>query len=101
MSTDLATRARCYRPLPDVTAGEPHPNLYLEYAPRWMRPFDYYCYNADVLAQASDVRRQLLGHDFGSIEDGDLGYQQPRDRDVPLRDWLLERGLDVPALVGD
>lgn len=76
-------------------------NLYLEYAPRWMRPFDYHWYDGTVLDGAGPVRKQLLGYDFSSIEDGDLGYQQPRDVDVPLRSWLSERGWDVPPLVGD
>ena len=69
-------------------------NLYLEYAPRWMRPFDYYFYDDEVYASSSPVRKQLLGYDFSDIEDGGLGYQQGRDElDMPLRAWLLQRGV--------
>jgi ectoine hydroxylase len=69
-------------------------NLYLEYAPRWMRPFDYYFYDEEVYARSSPVRKQLLGYDFSDIEDGGLGYQQGRDEiDMPLRAWLLARGV--------
>lgn len=82
-------------------SGQPRKNIYMEYCPRWLRPFDYRAYGDDVLAGASAVRRQLLGDDFTSIEDGDLGYQQPSPADVPLKGWMAERGWDVPALVGD
>jgi ectoine hydroxylase len=69
-------------------------NLYLEYAPRWMRPFDYYFYPEEVYERSSDVRKQLLGFDFSDIEDGGLGYQQGRDEiDMPLRAWLTQRGI--------
>jgi ectoine hydroxylase len=77
-------------------------NLYIEYAPRWMRPFDYYRYDEEFLSGASDVRKQLLGFDFTDITDGGLGYQQPSEVDIPLRSWLAERGLrDIPLTVPD
>jgi ectoine hydroxylase len=77
-------------------------NLYIEYAPRWMRPFDYYRYDEEFLDGASDVRKQLLGFDFTDILDGGLGYQQPSEVDIPLRAWLADRGLtDVPLIVPD
>lgn len=82
-------------------SSQPRKNIYMEYCPRWVRPFDYRAYGDDLLEGASDVRRQLLGHDFTSIEDGDLGYQQPSPVDAPLKGWMAERGWDVPALVGD
>jgi ectoine hydroxylase-related dioxygenase (phytanoyl-CoA dioxygenase family) len=73
-------------------------NLYL-YAPRWMRPFDYYSYGPDVIASASPVRQQLLGHDFSDISDGGLGYFNGAPEDNPLKAWLADRGLPhVPAL---
>jgi ectoine hydroxylase len=76
-------------------------NLYIEYAPRWLRPFDYYRYD-EFLSGASDVRKQLLGFDFTDITDGGLGYQQPSEADIPLRAWLAERGLgDIPLTVPD
>jgi ectoine hydroxylase-related dioxygenase (phytanoyl-CoA dioxygenase family) len=75
-------------------------NLYLEYAPRWMRPFDYYTYDDAVLSASSPVRQQLLGHDFTDITDGGLGYQTGKDIDNPLKAWLEDRGLgDIPMIV--
>ncbi|HET7121418.1 MAG TPA: phytanoyl-CoA dioxygenase family protein [Solirubrobacterales bacterium] len=69
-------------------------NLYLEYAPRWMRPFDYYFHADEVYERSSPVRKQLLGYDFSNIEEGGLGYQQGEDEiDMPLRAWLEERGI--------
>lgn len=82
-------------------SSRPRKNVYMEYCPRWVRPFDYRAYGDDVLAGASDLRRQLLGYDFSSIEDGDLGYQQPSPADVPLKGWMQDRGWEVPALRGD
>jgi ectoine hydroxylase len=80
-------------------SGQARKNLYMEYAPRWLRPFDYYRYDEDFLAGASDVRKQLLGFDFTDILDGGLGYQQPHDIDIPLRGWLAGRGLtDIPLI---
>jgi ectoine hydroxylase-related dioxygenase (phytanoyl-CoA dioxygenase family) len=75
-------------------------NLYMEYCPRWVRPFDYYTYGEELLAGASPVRRQLLGYDFSDIYDGDLGYQQPTESDTPLKGWLADRGLgDIPLMM--
>jgi phytanoyl-CoA dioxygenase PhyH len=79
----------------------PHPrkNLYMEYAQRWMRPFDYHFQDDAVYAAADPVRKQLLGYSFTDIEDGYVGYQEPHDVDVPLKLWLAERGLtDVPPM---
>lgn len=75
-------------------------NLYMEYAQRWMRPFDYYFQDDAVYSASDPVRRQLLGYDFTSIEDGHVGYQEPNtDVDTPLKAWLEERGLsDVPMM---
>lgn len=74
-------------------------NLYLEYAQRWLRPFDYYFQDEQVYASASPVLKQLLGYDFSDIEDGNVGYQEPKDTDTPLRFWLAERGLpEVPQM---
>lgn len=75
--------------------------LYLEYAPRWLRPFDYH-FQDDALYAASDpVRRQLLGYDFTGVEDGYVGYQEPNPAlDTPLLAWLQARGLgDLPGTV--
>lgn len=75
-------------------------NLYMEYAPRWMRPFDYHFQDEAVYAAADPVRRQLLGYSFTEIEDGYVGYQEPHEVDTPLRAWLAERGLpDVPQMM--
>lgn len=74
-------------------------NLYLEYAPRWLRPFDYYRYDDDVYAAASPVLKQLLGYDFTDVEDGYVGFHEPHDVDTPLKFWLAERGLtDIPPI---
>ncbi|HLH99867.1 MAG TPA: phytanoyl-CoA dioxygenase family protein [Acidimicrobiales bacterium] len=75
-------------------------NLYMEYAPRWMRPFDYYFQDDAVYSASDPVRRQLLGYSFTSIEDGHVGYQEPNTEvDTPLKAWLAERGLtDVPMM---
>jgi ectoine hydroxylase len=75
-------------------------NLYLEYAQRWLRPFDYR-FQDDKLYRASDpVRKQLLGYDFSGIEDGYVGYQEPNgELDTPLKGWLAARGLtDIPMM---
>ena len=78
-------------------------NLYLEYCQRWVRPFDYHFQDEAVYATASPVLQQLLGFDFSDIEDGYVGYQEPRaDVDTPLKQWLAERGLtDVPSMRDD
>lgn len=78
-------------------------NLYLEYAQRWMRPFDYYFQEEAVYAAASPVLKQLLGYDFTNIEDGYVGYQEPKNEvDTPLKSWLAERGLsDVPMMTDE
>lgn len=75
-------------------------NLYLEYAQRWLRPFDYYFQDEEVYAASDPVRKQLLGYDFHNIEDGYVGYQEPNtDVDTPLRAWLADRGLtDIPRM---
>ena len=74
-------------------------NLYLEYAQRWLRPFDYYFQDDAVYAAASPVLKQLLGYDFTNIEDGYVGYQEPHEVDTPLKSWLAERGLpDIPLM---
>lgn len=76
-------------------------NLYLEYAPRWMRPFDYYFQHESVYASASPVRKQLLGFPFTDIEDGYVGFQEPSEADTPLKSWLAERGLNDVPLIAD
>lgn len=75
-------------------------NLYLEYAQRWMRPFDYYFQDEAVYAAAGPVLKQLLGYDFTNIEDGYVGYQEPKTEvDTPLKGWLADRGLpDIPMM---
>jgi len=74
-------------------------NLYLEYAQRWLRPFDYYFQDDAVYAAASPILKQLLGYDFTDIEDGYVGYQEPKDVDTPLWLWLADRGLpDIPLM---
>lgn len=78
---------------------QPRKNLYLEYSQRSLRPFDYYFQDEATYAAADPVRKQLLGYDFTSIEDGYVGYQEPHDVDTPLRAWLAEQGLpDVPSM---
>jgi hypothetical protein len=77
-------------------------NLYLEYAQRWLRPFDYYFQDEAVYDAASPVLKQLLGYDFSDIEDGYVGYQEPKGPDTPLKDWLAERGLpDIPQMTDE
>ena len=77
-------------------------NLYLEYAQRWLRPFDYHFQDEAVYEAADPVRKQLLGYDFTDIEDGYVGYQEPHDVDTPLRSWLAERGLtDIPGMTDE
>jgi ectoine hydroxylase len=78
-------------------------NLYMEYAQRWLRPFDYYFQNPETYASSDPVRKQLLGYDLHNIEDGWVSYQEPRtDKDTPLRAWLAERGLtDIPQMAED
>jgi ectoine hydroxylase len=75
-------------------------NLYLEYAQRWLRPFDYHFQDEDVYRASDPVRKQLLGYDFSGIEDGYVGYQEPHtELDTPLKDWLAARGLtDIPMM---
>jgi ectoine hydroxylase len=75
-------------------------NLYLEYAQRWLRPFDYYFQDPAVYEAADPVRKQLLGYDFTNIEQGHVGYQEPNTNvDTPLKAWLAERGLtDIPMM---
>jgi ectoine hydroxylase len=75
-------------------------NLYLEYAQRWLRPFDYHFQDAEVYEASDPVRKQLLGYDFSNIEDGNVGYQEPNtERDTPLKAWLADRGLtDIPMM---
>lgn len=80
-------------------SNQPRKNLYLEYSQRSLRPFDYYFQDEATYAAADPVRKQLLGYDFTNIEDGYVGYQEPHDRDTPLRAWLAEQGLpDVPSM---
>ncbi len=77
-------------------------NLYLEYSQRWLRPFDYHFQEDETYANASPVRKQLLGYDFSGIEDGYVGYQEPHEIDTPLKAWLAERGLtDVPNMTDE
>jgi ectoine hydroxylase len=76
-------------------------NLYMEYAPRWVRPFDYYFHDQAVYDAASPVRKQLLGYSFTNMEDGYVGYHEPNPNvDTPLKAWLAEHGLTgIPQLV--
>jgi ectoine hydroxylase len=87
---------------PNFAAGA-RKNLYMEYAQRWLRPFDYYFQDPETYLSSDPVRRQLLGYDFHNIEDGWVGYQEPdTDEDTPLRAWLTERGLtDIPQVAED
>ncbi|HVX42985.1 MAG TPA: phytanoyl-CoA dioxygenase family protein [Mycobacteriales bacterium] len=76
-------------------------NLYMEYAQRWLRPFDYH-FQEDATYDAADpVRKQLLGYSFTDVEDGNVGYCEPHDVDTPLKFWLAERGIEVPGMVAD
>ena len=57
--------------------------LFLGYSYRWLRGLDYNLMPAEILAQCSPIRRQLLG-DGVDVK----GWWQPTAEDVPLKGWL-------------
>jgi hypothetical protein len=76
-------------------------NFYIEYNPRWIRPYDRFDFSEEYLNSFDPVRKQLLGGAFTDMNKGYMGYTQPRDEDVPLKFWLRERGLDIPRTAGN
>lgn len=60
-------------------------NVYMGYCYRWVKPIDFVTQSEELLAQASPVQRQLLGH----VTDALSCYLPDRYKDdVPLREWL-------------
>lgn len=62
--------------------------LFYGYGYRWLRPKDNMSISADMLAKQDPIRRQLMGDGYNAN-----GHFSPRDEDVPLRLWLMEKEL--------
>jgi ectoine hydroxylase-related dioxygenase (phytanoyl-CoA dioxygenase family) len=60
--------------------------VFLGYSFRWLRPRDALTIPARILAEASPVRRQLLGAGTSAA-----GYYAPTSEEIPLMGWLAER----------
>jgi ectoine hydroxylase-related dioxygenase (phytanoyl-CoA dioxygenase family) len=76
-------------------------NFYIEYCARWIRPFDRFDYSEEFMNSFDPVRKQLLGGAFTDMNEGYMGYTQPKDEDVPLKAWLAQRGLNIPRTAGN
>ena len=63
--------------------------LFYGYAYRWIRP--KCIMDVDQLREKTTlIRRQLLG-----ATSSQTGYYQPKEEDVPLRQWLKENSIEV------
>lgn len=65
------------------TATTSRKNIYLGYSQRWLRPIDFQVQDAELMAKADPIQRQLLG-DYAS----ECTFYLPQSDDVPLRPWL-------------
>ncbi|MDP6061264.1 MAG: hypothetical protein QGH33_20315, partial [Pirellulaceae bacterium] len=62
------------------------------YSYRWLRNRDPMTITAEMLRNASPIRKQLLG-----AATSDYRRYEPIDDDVPLRLWLMEHQDDVAS----
>lgn len=60
--------------------------LYYGYGTRLLRPIDYDRMPQEILDKCTPIGRQLLG-----AKASHLGYYIPKDEDVPLKAWYVER----------
>jgi len=64
----------------------PRVSLFYAYGFRWLRPQDYTDRDAELLAPADPVRRQLFGY-----KETVIGHHLPSAEDVPLESWFRDR----------
>jgi len=70
---------------PNRTTGFERRQLFMGYSPIWLRPIDYHQASPELLADASPIRRQLLG----DISSNFFNYYVPGEDQVPLKAFWL------------